>query len=176
MRIRSNSGPGFASFGRTCRPSSYTRMWFVFQTASSRKGWDFCDVIPLSVQPADAGFGFMRRSRRYHLLALRGVVALSTLPGLYTRLTDQLAKDVSAWPRWVRRATKEEFECEHATARSCEQLSSRGGTAGRGLWWPRLTPDQQIYIKGYADLWRRKHGSPPEESAACVFDTSLHNP
>ena len=133
---------------------------------------DFYDVIPLSVQPADAGFGFMRRSRRYHVLALRGVVALSTLPGLYTRLTDQLAKDVSAWPRWVWRATKEELECELATARSCEQLSSRGGTAGRGLWWPRLTPDQQIYIEGYADLWQRKHGSPPEESAACVFDLS----
>ena len=133
---------------------------------------DFYDVIPLSVQPADAGFGFMRRSRRYHVLALRGVVALSTLPGLYTLLTDQLAKDVSAWPRWVWRATEEELECELATARSCEQLSSRGGTAGRGLWWPRLTPDQQIYIEGYADLWQRKHGSPPEESAACVFDLS----
>lgn len=127
---------------------------------------DLYDVIPLSVQPADAGFGFMRRNRRYHVLALRGVVALSTLPGLYTHLTDQLAKDVSAWPRWVWRATKEELECELATASSCEQPSSRGG------WWPRLTPNQQTYIEGYTDSWQRKHGSPPEESAACVFDLS----
>ena len=135
---------------------------------------DLYEVVPLSVQPADAGFAFMRRSRRYHVLALRDVVALSSLQDVYALLVDSLAKDVSAWPQWVWRATTEELECELAAASACQQLSSRGdaGMPGQGQWWPMLTLSQQTYVEGYADSWKKKHGSNPEEVAACVFELS----
>jgi site-specific DNA-cytosine methylase len=126
---------------------------------------ELCDfVCELKVKPSDAGFGFIRRPRVYHVLVLReSGISLARLPGLYRRLADALDTDVSVWHEWVWRASPDELETEIAAVQVLRKSPSRD-------WRQLLTMDQQSSLAGFEMRWRERAGRDARQRPECLFD------
>ena len=156
---------------------------------------DIYELVRCSrVSPCDVGFGFLRRDRLYHMLALKSSgVSVSPLCNMYSSLIASLAKNVSNWPEWVWRATPEELEEELATCSRRRQATSLTDALGARLvvdgtaktdalgarlvvdgtakkWRSLLTAPQAKSLDRYTALWQQKHKQHPEDAPACVFD------
>ena len=143
----------------------------------------------LDVSPSHAGFGFLRRARKYHLLTLKSSrVSLSPVCQVYQSIVQRVAKNVDNWPGLVWRATPRELEEELAAARSRRKsrqltdalearlvaddalVASSGSADAAEKWRSLLTPDQAKYLDTYITLWRQRHQQGPEATPSCIFD------
>ena len=130
----------------------------------------FFDFCRLEVSAADAGFGFIRRDRVYHVLSLRGVARMRDLPSIYEALAAGLANNASSWPTWVWRAESDELECELALAWMSKRRRGGRNSLEEETWQNALTEPQQGYLAILSKQWQRKHGVAPDSSQRCVFD------
>ena len=136
---------------------------------------DLYDVQQLGVEPAHAGFGFARRTRRYFVLALRGRVATPSLANTYAALADRLRSPPGAWPEWLWGAGPEELLEVENQGRAFRRLDAleAGGSAD---WTYLLTPKQRGYIDGFCREIMLKHGIDASRNERCVVDLGQRPP
>ena len=127
----------------------------------------------LNVEPAHAGFGFMRRRRRYFVLALRGRVATPSLAKLYASISSRLRRPPGVWPSWIMGAGPQELLEEDSLKR--QRLGLDALEAGPSEDWTYLlTAKRRKYIDGYCDLMASKCSIDSRQDERCVFDLSQH--
>ena len=128
-------------------------------------------VYCLRVSPSDAGFGFVRRDRKYHLLALKSSkVSCSRVYDIYSLLVAGLVKNVGTWSEWVWRASLAELDEEFAVCSQRKSDSATKALGGSSRWRSLLTACQAEYLDRYIAMWQTKHVQRPEETPSCVFD------
>jgi len=116
--------------------------------------------------PAQVGFGFIRRPRRYHVLVLRdsGIV-LPRLREIHDASARALAAELTSWPQMVWRAHPDELRAELAAA-----ARSRHRSVEPTGWSELLTEPQRRSLAGFEARWLNHYQRSAKHFPECVFD------
>ena len=128
-------------------------------------------ITRLDVVPADAGFGFMRRPRRYHILVLRSRARLARdIRSLYAAVSAAMqSAPLGGSGDWAWRAERAELLAAENAARSRLRLPPRLDADGPSVDWAYLlSPQKQQFLAKYR-MDALAAGVPGE---ACIFDLS----
>ena len=131
---------------------------------------EWYDIIVLRVDPADAGFAFIRRPRYYFVLTLRGAVAAGNLQEMYDHVCSKLHYDVSEWPSWVWRASENELLDEENRARNHAKLEPLDSPSSD--WSYILSDKQRGGLEAAEAAWAQKYSIAARDDPACVLDVS----
>jgi len=113
---------------------------------------DMYEIVQLTVSPAQVGFGFLERRRRYHVLVLRsGARVVGDIQALYEAVSRALQPTSAAEAgRALWRAGERELLAEENAARRLRgwpPISEPSGPSGD--WTYLLTQTQQEYLMAY---------------------------
>jgi hypothetical protein len=137
-------------------------------------------MYSIETEPADVGFGCLRRPRRYDVLLHKEKTrVLADIPETYSRLKQALA-DTDPWKRldafmqqYGSKKKQELLEEERHTAASrgktCQDTSKN---SKKGLDWTYLLlPREKRAVQEFSRLWKQKHPEKkdPSEDPSCIF-------
>ncbi len=135
------------------------------------------EIVALPASPSGAGWHFVKRSRTYLVLYLRGMVRMThCITAAYQSCLAALAesnpevKQVPLSACFI--ATAEELKGEEAKLLRRPSIRDRSNFASGSSWELFLTAKQKQYIRDYARLWQEAGNASPGSDANCVFDIS----